>query len=83
MVAGTVQHAEALVLVPSGQKEAVDALLIALKTGAVSGDVLVADKVQKIAQDGEPPSLAIVPIEIKPLPPVSEESPTDGEKTKR
>ncbi|HKW57973.1 MAG TPA: hypothetical protein VJN42_11515 [Candidatus Acidoferrum sp.] len=74
---------DAVVLIPSGQKEAVDALLIALKTGAVDGDILVADKSAKAPQDVEPRSLSIPPIEIKPLAPVSQESASDGEKTRR
>lgn len=74
---------EVRVLVPPGQKEAVDALLIALRTGAVNGDILVADKTEKPSQGGELLPLSISPIEIQPLVPVSETSAPDGEKTRR
>lgn len=74
---------EVRVLVPPGQKEAVDALLIALRTGAVNGDILVADKTEKPSQEGELLPLSISPIEIPPLTPVGEASAPDGEKTGR
>lgn len=74
---------EVRVLIPPGQKEAVDALLIALRTGAVKGDILVADKTEKPPQGGELLPLSISPIEIQPLVPVSETSAPDGEKTRR
>lgn len=74
---------ELRVLIPPGEKEAVDALLMALRTGAVKGDILVAGKTEKPSQDGALLPLSISPIEIQPLAPISEESAPDGEKTRR
>lgn len=74
---------EVRVLIPPGQKQAVDALLIALKTGAVDGNILAVAEGHKPSQDGELSPLSISPIEIQPLAPVSEESAPDTEKTRR
>ncbi|HYL63928.1 MAG TPA: hypothetical protein VE077_15020 [Candidatus Methylomirabilis sp.] len=81
--ASAVPPAEVRVLLPAGQKEAMDALLIALRTGAVDGDILVADKPETSSQDGVASPPAISPIEIKPLPPVSEEPAPESQKTGR
>ena len=82
-LASAVPRNEVRVLIPPGQKEAVDAWLIALRTGAVKGDILVADKTEKPSQDGELLPLSISPIEIQPLAPVGEASAPEGEKTRR
>jgi hypothetical protein len=80
---GAMASTNVAVLVAPGQKEATDLLLIALRTGAVNGDVLVAERIEKPSQDVEIAPLAISPIEIEPLAPVSEETAPGNEKTRR
>lgn len=71
------------VLLPAGQKEAVDTLLVALRTGTVKGEVLAAEDSERPSRDKAIPALAIAPIDIKPLASVSEESAPEKEETKR
>jgi hypothetical protein len=74
---------DAAVLVPSGQKEAVDALLVELERGTVKGSTLVADKIGQPLEDLQVLPLAIPPIEIKPLANASEESSTEKRESTR
>jgi hypothetical protein len=71
------------VLIPAGQKRAVDALLAGLRNGGVKADVLVAEHSEQPSQDFQLSPLTISPIEIKPLAIVSEESALEKEKTIR
>jgi hypothetical protein len=74
---------DTVVLVPSGQKEAVDALLLGLQRGTVKSNILVADKDVQPPQELQVSPLAIPPMEIKPLADPSEESsPGSGETTR-
>jgi hypothetical protein len=74
---------DAEILVPAGQKEAVDALLAGLKEGTVQGSPLVADKIGLPLEDLQVLPLAILPIEIKPLADASEESSPEKRETTR
>jgi hypothetical protein len=70
------------VLVPSGQKQAIDALLSAMQRGTVKPEVLLTEKPQQPLQGLQVSPLDISPIEVKPLADVSGDSRTEAEKTK-
>jgi hypothetical protein len=72
---------DTVVLVPSGQKETVDALLVGLTRGAVKSTDLIADEVEQTPQDLRVVPLVIPPIEMKPLADPSEESEPEKGKT--
>jgi hypothetical protein len=74
---------DTVVLVPSGQKEAVDALLLGLRKGTVKSSILVADKDVHPPQELQVSPLAIPPMDIKPLADPSEESSPGSGETKR
>ncbi len=74
---------DTVVLVPSGQKEAVDALLLGLRKGTVKSSILVADKDVQPPQELQVSPLAIPPMEIKPLADPSEESSSEKRETSR
>jgi hypothetical protein len=65
---------ETAVLVPAGQKEAVDKLLVALSTGTVNSATLVAEKNAQSSANGELLPLVVPEMQIPPLAAVSEES---------
>jgi hypothetical protein len=67
-------RAEVPVLVPAGQKEAVDTLLAALSAGNMKPQSLIADKTAEPEAISELSPLGIPEIQIKPLAAVSEES---------
>jgi hypothetical protein len=71
------------VLIPAGQKRAVDVLLAGLRNGALKADMLVAEHPEQPSQDLQLSPLTISPIEIKPLTVISEESAPEKEKTSR
>jgi hypothetical protein len=71
------------VLVPAGQKKAMDAFLASVRHGKAMADVLVAEKPEIPLQELELSPLAISPIEIKPLVDVSAEPVPPNEKTGR
>jgi anti-sigma factor RsiW len=75
-IRGDAAHAEVAVLVPAGQKQVVDALLAALRSGTMESDGLVAAKNGQPPPTGELSPLGIPEIQIKPLAAVSEEPPT-------
>jgi hypothetical protein len=62
------------VIVPAGQKQAVDALIAAAGSGAVKPDALLAEKGEARTPNGELAPLGIPEIQIKPLAAASEES---------
>ena len=74
---------EAEVLIPSGQKQAVDALLTTLQQGGLRTDGLVRESAEKPLETLEVSPLDISPIDIKPLPDVETKSTAPDEKTGR
>jgi len=64
--------AEGAVLVPAGQREAVDKLLAALDRGTVTAEDLPSQKTARLSTNGALALLGIPEIEIKPLAAVSE-----------
>jgi hypothetical protein len=66
--------ADRAVLVPAGQREAVDNLLAALSRGTVKGDDLLVKRTASGSINDELAPLGIPAIEIKPLAAVSEDS---------
>ena len=74
---------EAEVLIPSGQKKAVDILLARLQRGEVTADVFLAERPEKSLKTLEVSPLDISPIEIKPLSDVETKLATPDEKTGR
>jgi anti-sigma factor RsiW len=71
---------EAEVLIPAGQKRAMDVLLAGLQTGEVQGEALLAEKPEEALKTLEVSPLDISPIEIKLLPEVETNSATSEEK---
>jgi len=75
---------EVTVLIPAGQKQAIDALLASVQQGKLETAVLLAEQSEKTPQDLQVVPLNISPIEMKPLADVSSESPASlNEKTRR
>lgn len=81
--AQTVKVEQVAVLVPAGQKQAIDALLVSVQRGKVEGDVLFAEKAEKTLQELQVAPLDLSPIELKPLEDVSAESPSPNKETRR
>jgi hypothetical protein len=73
----------AQVLIPAGQKQALDVLLARLQQGDLQSDALPVERPDKPLETLEVSPLDILPIEIKPLPEVGTESATPDEKTGR
>ncbi|MGB2622555.1 MAG: hypothetical protein WA857_14365 [Candidatus Acidiferrum sp.] len=73
---------EAEVLIPAGQKHAMDVLLARLQKGEMRGDALLAEKPKEPLKTLEVSPLDISPIEIKQLPEVETNSATPEEKTR-
>ncbi len=71
------------VLIPAGQKRAVDALLAGLRNRASKADMLVAEHPEQPSQDLQLWPLTISPIEIKSLAIMGEESAPEKQKTSR
>jgi len=65
--APVVQAEEAAVLVPAGEKQAMDALLAGVRQGQVKADILLAESSEKALEDLQISPLAISPIAMKPL----------------
>ncbi|HXJ05249.1 MAG TPA: hypothetical protein VNH65_09135 [Candidatus Acidoferrum sp.] len=75
---------EVAVLIPAGQKQAIDTLLASVQQGEVKADVLFAEKPDEPLQELQVSPLEISPIEMKPLVDVSAESTaSQNEKTRR
>jgi hypothetical protein len=74
---------QAAVLIPAGQKQAIDALLAGLREGAVKTDVLLTTNPEQPLRDLQVLPLEVSPIEMKPLEDVSAESASQNEKTRR
>jgi len=76
--------AEVAVLVPAGQKQAMDALLAGVRQGQVRADVLLAENSEKTLEDLQVSPLDVSPIEMKPLEDVGAKSPaSQNEKARR
>ncbi len=78
-----VQAEVARVLIPAGQKRAMDAWLVEVRQGRVKADVLLAGNSEKALEELQVPPIDISPIEMKPLVDVSAESGSENEKTRR
>lgn len=76
------ERAQFAVLVPAGQKEAVDKLLSALQSGAVKAGELVVEKAGVPSPSLEVSPLSISPIEVKPLATIGDDAPAESEKSK-
>jgi hypothetical protein len=74
---------ELTVLIPIGQKRAIDALLLGVQHGKVDGGVLLAEKPEKTLEELQVVPLDVSPIEVKPLADVSAEPASQNEKTER
>ena len=74
---------EIKVLIPAGQKQAIDALLVSVQQGKVEADVLLTEKPTGTLEELQVPPLVISPIEVKPLADVNTESASPNEKTRR
>lgn len=77
---GVPAREEVAVLIPAGQKLAIDALLVSIQRGEVKAEVLLAEKP---LQELEVSPLSISPIEMKPLVDASAEPASLNEKTRR
>jgi len=73
---------EVAVLIPAGQKQAIDALLASVQQGKVEANVLLAEKSEGTLEELQVSPLDISPIEVKPLSDVSAESPPENGKTR-
>jgi hypothetical protein len=73
---------EVAVLIPAGQKQAIDALLASVQQGKVEANVLLAEKPKGTLEELQVSPLEISPIDMKPLADVSPESPSENGKTR-
>jgi hypothetical protein len=81
---GRVAQAEELtVLIPAGQKQAVNALLASVREGKAKENFLLAEEVGGPTKETGVAPLVILPIEVKPLDDLSAEPPSEDGKTKR
>jgi hypothetical protein len=71
------------VLIPDGQKQAIDLLLARVRSGKVGGEVLLVEKPEKTLEELQISPLDISLIEIKPLEDVSADSPSQDKNTGR
>jgi anti-sigma factor RsiW len=70
-----VQAEEVAVLIPAGQKQAMDALLAGVRQGQVKADVLLAENSEETLEELQVSPIDISPIEMKPLGDIGTESP--------
>lgn len=71
-----------MVLLPVGQKQAVDKLLGELRSGAIKPNDVIVEKAEAPSPDLQVLPLSISPIEVKPLATIVEEAAPGSEKTK-
>jgi hypothetical protein len=74
---------EVAVLIPAGQKRAMEALLASVQAGKVDGEVLLAEKPEKSLEELQISPLDFSPIEMKPLATAGTELPSQNEETNR
>jgi len=70
------------VLLPVGQKQAVDKLLGELRSGAIKANDVIVEEAEAPPQDLQVAPLSISPIEMKPLATIVEDAASASEKTK-
>jgi hypothetical protein len=73
---------EVAVLIPAGQKQAIDAFLASVQQGKVEANVLLAEKPKGTLEEVQVSPLEISPIDMKPLADVSAESRSENGKTR-
>jgi hypothetical protein len=78
-----VSSEEVAVLIPTGQKRGMDALLLSVQHGKVDGNVLLAEKPEQPLEELQVVPLDVSPIEVKPLADVSVGSASENSKTER
>jgi hypothetical protein len=71
------------VLIPAGQKQAIEALLAGVQQGKVETNVFLTEKPEEALQELQVSPLEISPIEVKPLADVSPESPSEDKTLNR
>jgi hypothetical protein len=71
------------VLIPAGQKRAMEALLASIQAGKVDGEVLLAEKPEKSLEELQVSPLDFSLIEVKPLGAAGTELPSQNEETNR
>jgi hypothetical protein len=81
--ASTAQRGQAAVLVPAGQKRAMEVLLANVRQGKIDGEGLFVERPQIALRELQVAPLVVLPIEVKPLADVSAESVSQNENTKR
>jgi hypothetical protein len=81
--AGHAASEEPEVLIPAGQKQAIDALLASVRRGQVDAEVFLTEKSEKPLQELRVSPLDIAPIELKPLSSTSAEPASTNEGTGR
>jgi|SRR5277367_41764 len=74
---------EVSVLIPVGQRQAVNALLKSVRRDKAGPDIFSAEKPEEALQELKVAPLTISPIEVEPLADVGAESPSQKEATKR
>lgn len=67
------------VLIPPGQKQAVDVLLAGLQQGDLKHESLFEEKSEQPLRDLEVPPLGVLPMEVKPLADVSSDASSESE----
>ena len=77
------QAEELTVLIPAGQKQAVNALLASVREGKAKANFLLAEEVEGPTKEFGVAPLVILPIEVKPLDDLSAEPPSEDGETKR
>jgi hypothetical protein len=82
-IASVAKIEEVAVLIPAGQKQAIDALLASVQQGKVEANDLFAEKSAGTLEELQISPLEISPIEVKPLADISPESTSPNEKTRR
>jgi hypothetical protein len=78
-----VEIREAAVLLPAGQKRAMEELLASLQRDEVHGEVLLAEKTEKPLEELQVSPVEVSPIELNPLADVSPEPAPQNEKVKQ
>jgi hypothetical protein len=73
---------EFTVLLPVGQKQAVDKLLGELRSGTIKATDVIVEKAEAASPDLQVSPLSITPIEVKPLATIVEDAAPSSEKTK-
>lgn len=74
---------EVAVLIPAGQRQAIDALLMDVQVGKVDGELLLARTPERKLEELEVTPLVVSPIEVKPLAGVSAASVEQNKSTRR